>query len=144
MLDKHAPVKKCIRKEQKLALKPWVTNGIKKYISVREKLSNKKKRENVRSTKPTEIKLLIFWGSAENNSLPWTCLNIPQCTIGIGLRFYILVWSVSGAVFFFFAYNFTILQFSYNFSLFVGSHVFFCFCFFCLFHFVFSWLTDFT
>ena len=60
MLDKHAPVKKCIRKEQKLALKPWVTNGIKKYISVREKLSNKKKRENVRSTKPTEIKLLIF------------------------------------------------------------------------------------
>ena len=111
MLDKHAPVKKCIRKEQKLALKPWVTNGIKKYISVREKLSNKKKRENVRSTKPTEIKLLIFWGSAENNSLPWTCLNIAQCTIGIGLRFYILVWSVSGAVFFFLR---TILQF-YNF-----------------------------
>ena len=38
MLDKHAPVKKCIRKEQKLALKPWVTNGIKKLISVRDKL----------------------------------------------------------------------------------------------------------
>ena len=38
MLDKHAPVKKCIRKEQKLALKPWVTNGIKKSISVRDKL----------------------------------------------------------------------------------------------------------
>ena len=37
MLDKHAPVK-CIRKEQKLALKPWVTNGIKKSISVRDKL----------------------------------------------------------------------------------------------------------
>ena len=37
-LDKHAPRKKCIRKEQKLALKPWVTNGIKKSISVREKL----------------------------------------------------------------------------------------------------------
>ena len=37
-LDKHAPVKKCIRKEQKLALKPWVTNGIKKSISVRDKL----------------------------------------------------------------------------------------------------------
>ena len=30
MLDKHAPVKECIRKEQKLAPKPWVTNGIKK------------------------------------------------------------------------------------------------------------------
>ena len=37
-LDKHAPVKKCIRKEQKLALKLWVTNGIKKSISVRDKL----------------------------------------------------------------------------------------------------------
>ena len=30
MLDKHAPVKECIMKEQKLAPKPWVTNGIKK------------------------------------------------------------------------------------------------------------------
>ena len=38
MLDNHAPVKKCIRKEQKLALKPWVTNGIKNSISVRDKL----------------------------------------------------------------------------------------------------------
>ena len=38
-LGKHAPAKKCIRKEQKLiALKPWVTNGIKKSISVRDKL----------------------------------------------------------------------------------------------------------
>ena len=37
-LDKHAPVKKCIKKEEKLALKPWVTNGIKKSISVRDKL----------------------------------------------------------------------------------------------------------
>ena len=33
-LDKHAPVKKCIIKQQKLALKPWVTNNIKKSISV--------------------------------------------------------------------------------------------------------------
>ena len=40
MLDKHAPVKKCIRKEQKLALKPWVTNGNKKSISLRHKLYN--------------------------------------------------------------------------------------------------------
>ena len=30
-------VKKCIRKEQKLALKPWVTKSINKSISVREK-----------------------------------------------------------------------------------------------------------
>ena len=37
-LDKHALVKKCIKKEQKLALKPWVTNGIKKSLSVRDKL----------------------------------------------------------------------------------------------------------
>ena len=38
MLDKHAPAKKCIRKEQLIAVKPWVTNGIKKSISVRDKL----------------------------------------------------------------------------------------------------------
>ena len=31
-LDKHAPVKKCIRKEQKFALKPWVTNSIKNQL----------------------------------------------------------------------------------------------------------------
>ena len=36
-----------------------------------------------------------------DNSSSRTCLNIAQCTIGIGLRFYILVWSVSGAFFFF-------------------------------------------
>ena len=41
-----------------------------------------------------------------DNSSSRTCLNIAQCTIGIGLRFYILVLSVSGAVFF--SYNFTI------------------------------------
>ena len=34
----HVPVKKCIRKEQKLALKPWVMNGVKKSISVRDNL----------------------------------------------------------------------------------------------------------
>ena len=34
------------------------------------------------------------------NSSSRTCLNIAQCTIGIGLLFYILVLSVSGAVFF--------------------------------------------
>ena len=38
ILDKHVPVKKCVRKEEKLALQPWVTNGIKKSISVRDKL----------------------------------------------------------------------------------------------------------
>ena len=45
MLDKHAPVKKYIRKEQKLALKPWVTNGINtlKYQKYFEK-NNKSSR----------------------------------------------------------------------------------------------------
>ena len=44
-----------------------------------------------------------------DNFLLRSCLNIAQCVIGIGLRFYILVWSVSGAVFFFVQfYNFTI------------------------------------
>ena len=38
MLDKHTPVKKCIRKQQTLVVKPWVTNGIKKSISVSDKL----------------------------------------------------------------------------------------------------------
>ena len=38
MLEKHAPRKKCIRKELKLAPKPWVTYGIKNSISVRHKL----------------------------------------------------------------------------------------------------------
>ena len=40
-LDKHAPLKKCIRKERKLPLKPCVTNGIKKSISVGDKLYKK-------------------------------------------------------------------------------------------------------
>ena len=40
-LNKHAQVKKCVRKEQKLALKPCVTNGIKKSMSVRSKLYKK-------------------------------------------------------------------------------------------------------
>ena len=36
-----------------------------------------------------------------DNFLSRTCLSIAQRTIGIGLRFYILVWSVSIAVLFF-------------------------------------------
>ena len=38
ILDKYAPVKKCLRKEQKLALKPWAIKGIKKSITVGGKL----------------------------------------------------------------------------------------------------------
>ena len=51
MLDKHAPVKKCIRKEKKLS---WVTNGIKKSISVRDKLYNemiKAKNDQIKKRK---------------------------------------------------------------------------------------------
>ena len=74
------------------------------------------------------IWFLIVWQI--DSSLSRTCLNIAQWTIGIGLRFYILVWPVSGAVFF--SYNFTIFQFSYNFSLVVANSI----CFFLLFFFL--------
>ena len=50
-----------------------------------------------------------------DNSSSWTCSNIAQCTVGIGLHFFILVLSISHAVCF--SYNSTILKFSYNFSL---------------------------
>ena len=76
-----------------------------------------------------------------DNSLSRTCLNIAQWAIGIWLHFYIFVWSVSDAVFFFR----TTLQF-YNFrriSLWSLQTLFFFFAFFCLTLF-FSWLTDFT
>ena len=35
VIDKHAPVKKISRKQQKLKSKPWITNGI--YVSIRHK-----------------------------------------------------------------------------------------------------------
>ena len=65
------------------------------------------------------IWFLIVWQF--DNSSSWTCLNIAQCTIAIGLRFFILILSISGAVFF--SYNYTILQFSYNFWLVVANSV---------------------
>ena len=37
-LDRHAPIKKSTRKEQKIKSKPWITKGIKKSISIRDKL----------------------------------------------------------------------------------------------------------
>ena len=78
------------------------------------------------------IWFLIVWQF--DNSSSWTCLNIAQCTIAIGLRFFILILSISGAVFFF-------VQF-YNFTIFVQFLIgrlltLFCFVLFCFFHFVF-------
>ena len=37
-LDRHAPIKKSIRKEEKIKSKPWITKDIKTYISIRDKL----------------------------------------------------------------------------------------------------------
>ena len=37
-LDRHAPIKKSTRKEEKIKSKPWITNGIKTSISIRDKL----------------------------------------------------------------------------------------------------------
>ena len=79
--------------------------------------------------------VLAIWFSIVwqfDNSSSWTCPNITQCTVGIGLHFFTVILSVSGAVFF--SYNSTILQFSYNFSLVVANFV----CLFvCFFHFLF-------
>ena len=74
--------------------------------------------------------VLVIWFSIEwqfDNSSSWTCQNIAQCMIGIRLRFFILVLSISGPVFF--LYNSAILQFLYNFSLAVANSVLFCFVF---------------
>ena len=51
----------------------------------------------------TSIWFSIVWQF--DNSSSWTCPNIAQCTIGIGLRLFILILSVSSAVFF--SYNST-------------------------------------
>ena len=37
-LDRHAPIKKSTKKEEKIKSKPWITKGIKKSISIRDKL----------------------------------------------------------------------------------------------------------
>ena len=74
-----------------------------------------------------------------DNSLSRTCLNITQCTIGIDCASTSLFGqSVALSFFFFFLCNFTLfLQFLFG-------RCKLCFFLVCLFHFVFSWLTDFT
>ena len=37
-LDRHAPIKKSTKKEEKIKSKPWITKGIKKSVSIRDKL----------------------------------------------------------------------------------------------------------
>ena len=37
-LDRHAPIKKSTRKEEKIKSQSWITKGIKKFISTRENL----------------------------------------------------------------------------------------------------------
>ena len=80
--------------------------------------------------------VLAIWFSIVwqfDNSSSWTCPNIAQCNIGIGLHFFTLILSISGDVFF--SYSSAILQFSYNFSLVVANSVclFVCFVLFCFF-----------
>ena len=36
--DRHAPIKKSTKKEEKIKSNPWITKSIKKSISIREKL----------------------------------------------------------------------------------------------------------
>ena len=82
--------------------------------------------------------VLAIWFSIVwqfDNSSSWTCPNIAQCTIGIGLRLFILILSVSNAVFFR-----TILQFS-SISHWSLLTLFVClFCLFCLFF--FTWFSS--
>ena len=37
-LDRHAPIKKSTRKEEKIKSQSWITKGIKKFISIRDNL----------------------------------------------------------------------------------------------------------
>ena len=53
-LDKHAPVKEFTRKEEKDKLKPWVTKGTKKYVSVRDKIYKQMIKEKYQLKKKTE------------------------------------------------------------------------------------------
>ena len=59
VLDRHAPFKQLTVKERKEKLKPWVTNGIKSSMKVRDKLYKqmiKTKCVNLKKQKETEFK----------------------------------------------------------------------------------------
>ena len=44
-LDRHAPIKKSTKKEEKIKFKPWILKGIKTSISIREKLDKEMIKE---------------------------------------------------------------------------------------------------
>ena len=50
-LDRHAPIKKSTRKEEKIKSRPWITKGIKKSISIRDKLYKEMIKEKNVQTK---------------------------------------------------------------------------------------------
>ena len=55
-LDKHAPIKELIKKEEKDKLKPWVTKGTKKSMSVRDKVYKQMIKEKDRLIKTEKHK----------------------------------------------------------------------------------------
>ena len=54
LLDKHIPLMKMSKKQYKQQFKPWITKGIRKSISIRDKLLKKfincKKDDNYKNT----------------------------------------------------------------------------------------------
>ena len=49
VIDAHVPLRKATRKEKRLKLKPWITRGILKSISIKNKLFRLAHKENDRS-----------------------------------------------------------------------------------------------
>ena len=58
--NRHVPVKKLSSKEIKLKLKPWITNEIRKLMSVRDRLNKRKHRE------PTNVTVSSAYKRARN------------------------------------------------------------------------------
>ena len=58
-LDKHAPIKEFTKKEEKDKLKPWVTKGIKKSMSVRDKIYKQMIKEKDQLIKTEKHKKIL-------------------------------------------------------------------------------------
>ena len=72
ILDKHAPIKEFTKKKEKDKLKPRVTKGIKKYISVRDKIYKqitKEKDQLVKTEKHKKFKACGLLPFAQDLSL---------------------------------------------------------------------------
>ena len=66
-LDKHAPIKEFTKKEEKDKLKPYVTKGIKKCMSVRDKIYKqmiKEKDQLIKTEKHKKCKK--YWNKITN------------------------------------------------------------------------------